>query len=210
MKNTDGTIARRRGRPRTFDRDAAIDVAMKLFWERGFEATSIGVLASAMDIRSASLYAAFGDKAALFGEAVERYQAGSGYVMRALALTPTGTAVLSLLKAAADHFTGETSPHGCLIVTSLMACDAESSPQVDQLLAAQRRGLEELIRARVEQGIADGDTAETPGAAALARYVLMVFQGLAIAARQGQSRDELERLVSLGLSGWPSKPGPPV
>jgi len=210
MEKTDGTITRQRGRPRTFDRDAAVDTAMKLFWERGFEATSIGVLASAMDIRSASLYAAFGDKAALFGEAVERYQTGSGYVARALALTPTRTAILSLLKAAADHFTGETSPHGCLIVTSSMACDAEASPQINQLLAAQRRGLEEMIFARVEQGIADGDTAGTPGAAALARYVVMVFQGLAVAARQGQSRGELEQLVSLGLSGWPSKPRPSV
>jgi len=66
--------AKQRGRPRGFDRDEALESAIRLFWTRGYEATSISDLTQAMDITPPSLYAAFGDKKRLFLEAVERYE----------------------------------------------------------------------------------------------------------------------------------------
>ena len=68
--------AKQRGRPRSFDRDAALERAMEVFWRQGYEATSINDLTAAMGINPPSLYAAFGDKERLFLEAVERYRCG--------------------------------------------------------------------------------------------------------------------------------------
>ena len=75
MKQTPARTAKRpRGRPGSFDREQALDRAMEVFWEKGFEAASLSDLTKAMDINPPSLYAAFGDKEKLFLEAVERYQ----------------------------------------------------------------------------------------------------------------------------------------
>lgn len=87
------TTTAKRGRPRSFDREAALEQALRLFWERGYEATSVADLTAAMGIRPPSLYAAFGDKSALFGEVVDRYREGHGaYATRALAEEPTARA----------------------------------------------------------------------------------------------------------------------
>src|SRR6478609_6768993 len=72
------SVSKVRGRPRSFDREAALERAMLLFWEHGYEATSLSQLTSAMGITPPSLYAAFGDKQALFLEAVDRYIARGG------------------------------------------------------------------------------------------------------------------------------------
>jgi TetR/AcrR family transcriptional regulator, copper-responsive repressor len=204
MEMADKPAAKCRGRPRTFDRDAAVDAAVRLFWERGYEATSISDLAAAMGIRSASLYAAFGDKARLFGEAVGRYQALSDYVIRALALAPTRLAISSLLTEAARHFTTGTAPTGCLVVLSGLSSDRAASPEVHKMLAAQRVAFEAIVRARLERGRAEGDVAAGADLDALARYVVMIFQGLAVAARQGQAREDLDKVATYALEGWPA------
>src|ERR1700761_9677931 len=69
------------GRPREFDRDAALEAAMLLFWRKGFAATSMTDLCDAMDVRSPSLYAAFGSKEELYLEAVERYVDIQGHLV---------------------------------------------------------------------------------------------------------------------------------
>ncbi|HZC78142.1 MAG TPA: TetR/AcrR family transcriptional regulator, partial [Ktedonobacterales bacterium] len=74
MRRADGKPAKPRGRPRSFDREAALERAIDVFWRHGYEATSVSDLTSAMGINPPSLYAAFGDKEKLFLEAVERYQ----------------------------------------------------------------------------------------------------------------------------------------
>src|SRR4051794_32394754 len=84
------TPARARGRPLSFDREAALDKAMHVFWEKGYEAASIADLTAAMGITPPSLYTAFGDKEHLFLEAIEAYGRGPGaFGARALAEEPT-------------------------------------------------------------------------------------------------------------------------
>src|SRR5712692_5869572 len=74
MRRANGKPAMPRGRPREFDREAALERAIDVFWRHGYEATSVSDLTAAMGVNPPSLYAAFGDKEKLFLEAVERYQ----------------------------------------------------------------------------------------------------------------------------------------
>src|ERR1700737_2271235 len=110
-----------RGRPRSFDRDAALERAMEIFWRQGYEATSINDLTAAMGINAPSLYIAFGDKERLFLEAVERYRCGPGSSARVLAEGATARLTIErLLEESAVELTRSSHPPGCMVVTSTM------------------------------------------------------------------------------------------
>lgn len=115
----------RTGRPRQFNREEAITAAMMLFWEYGFDSTSLAELKKAMGgISSASFYAAFESKDALFEEVLARYLATFGQVSAHLtnsALAPR-TAIELTLRSSAQMQTGETHPLGCLVVQSASTC----------------------------------------------------------------------------------------
>ncbi|MFJ9949155.1 TetR/AcrR family transcriptional regulator [Kitasatospora sp. NPDC091207] len=191
-----------RGRPRSFDREAALEQALRLFWERGWEATSVADLTAAMGIRPPSLYAAFGDKRALFEEVVSRYQGGHGaYASRALAEEPTARAgIARMLREAAAQATDPDHPWGCLLISSTVNC---TSPEVDQAVRAIRtanlRALESLIRADVAAG---HEPAEADPAA-LAQFTATVLQGMSQRARDGAGRAELERVAADAMRVWP-------
>src|ERR1700744_3779832 len=106
------------GRPREFDRDAALDAAMLLFWRKGFATTSMSDLCDAMGVRSPSLYAAFGSKEALYLEAMERYVGIQGHlVWDGLGGTTARAGVENLLIAAAETLPkSRATPAGCMAV----------------------------------------------------------------------------------------------
>lgn len=193
---------RTRGRPRSFDRDAALDHAVQLFWSKGYAATSITDLTAAMGITAPSLYAAFGDKKALFDEVVEAYGIRyGGFIARALAEEPTAKrAIARILHEAADEHTKDGCPRGCLL---LCASDATNDTDVAQQLRRLRNDnvavFEQRIRADVEAGVLPAGT----DAAALARYTGAMLQGMSQSARDGAGRDELERVAALAIHGWP-------
>ena len=197
------SMAKCRGRPRAFDRDLALDTAVRLFWDRGYEATSISELAAAMGIRSASLYAAFGDKAGLFQEALSRYQTQVAFVTPCLELSPTRAAIEALFKESIKHFTNKSAPSGCMMVLSGLSCDRQGSPEIDRILTEKRKGFEQLLLARLKRGQQEGDVGAVTNIHSLARYLVMTFQGLAIAARDGQSASQLTASAELALHGWP-------
>jgi AcrR family transcriptional regulator len=193
-----------RGRPRAFDRDAALEQAMRLFWARGFEATSISDLAAAMGINPPSLYAAFGDKKRLFAEAVDRYQAGpGGFALAALAAGGSAReAIETLLMAAARAFSDPACPPGCMVVLAATNCGAEADDIVEAL-RARRLGSEAVIRDRILTGVRSGEIAEAD-ADALASFYAAVFQGMSIKARDGAPRHELEAMARLAMQAWPA------
>src|SRR3954468_8983869 len=119
---------RRRGRPRTFDREGALAAAMREFWERGFEPVSIAELTTAMGITPPSLYAAFGDKKTLFREVVDVYQRTYGaFFPRALESHPAvRDGVHQALRDAAVEYTDRRHPPGCLVLSAAVNCMAES------------------------------------------------------------------------------------
>jgi AcrR family transcriptional regulator len=192
----------RRGRPRSFDRATALEKALLAFWEHGYEATSVADLTRAMGIGAPSLYAAFGDKQALFTEVVHEYRARYGsFGDRALAEEPTARAAVErLLREAAAEYTAPDRPHGCLVVHAATNC---STPEVEALLRERRNANIAAFESRIRAGIAAGELPADTDAGALARCVGAVLQGMSQQARDGASRAELEALVDVALAGWP-------
>jgi AcrR family transcriptional regulator len=116
-----------RGRPRSFDREEALRRAMELFWQRGYESTSIADPTDVMGIHSPSPYAAFGSKEALFREAVELYDAREGEVTRRAFAEPTArAAVEAMLRGNADTFADPATPTGCMVVLGSIAVPDEA------------------------------------------------------------------------------------
>lgn len=191
------------GRPRAFDRDAALKSAMLVFWERGYEATSMTDLTSAMGIGSPSLYAAYGSKEALFREAVALYGASVGEPMtRALAEIPTvREAIAAVLRAVAWSGTQEDAPRGCMVVLAATNCTTANTP-VRDFLAEQRRLNADHLAARLERGVKDGELPAGTDIRTVAAFYTAVTQGMAVQSRDGASRAELEALADRAMAAW--------
>jgi TetR/AcrR family transcriptional regulator, copper-responsive repressor len=204
MKNTSATSTR--GRPRQFDREKALAAAMRLFWEHGFAGTSMSDLQAAMNINPPSLYAAFGDKRALFEASIDHYQAGCGsFAVRALAEEITARAAIErLLREAAQIFSDPALPHGCMVVCSAINGTPDDEP-IQLSLQKKRKQSEQMIRKRIERGIADGDVLADCDAVSLASYVTTVFQGLSIQARDGANKKTLDAVVKRSMQAWPAE-----
>ncbi|PRX96786.1 TetR/AcrR family transcriptional regulator [Allonocardiopsis opalescens] len=192
-----------RGRPRGFDREAALGQAMCAFWERGYQATSMADLTAAMGINSPSLYAAFGSKEALFREAVELYTRTEGAApSRALREGPTARAsVDGLLRTNALAYTAGDRPAGCMVVLAAVNCTEESAGARD-LLAKLRRDDLGALRERLDRGAAEGDLPPGTDTAALARFYNAVLHGMSIQAYDGATRAELLAVVDSAMAAW--------
>jgi AcrR family transcriptional regulator len=196
------------GRPREFDRDAALRQAMLVFWERGYEGTSIGDLTAAMGINKPSLYGAFGCKEALFREAVELYGATEGALSdRALGEEPTArAAVETLLRGNACAYVEAGKPPGCMIVLSGLLGTPENAA-VRRFLADTRGEGEESLRQRLDRAVKEGDLPLEADTRRLAAYVTTVLHGLSIQARDGASQAELDAIVDCAMAGWDALAG---
>ncbi|WP_432069018.1 TetR/AcrR family transcriptional regulator [Streptomyces sp. AA1529] len=192
-----------RGRPRAFDRDAALERAMHVFWERGYEATTMADLTAAMGIRPPSLYAAFGSKEGLFRAAVALYGRTEGAVTRR-ALSEASTAregVRQALRGNACAYTAAGKPPGCMIVLAATNCTPENDG-VRALLAEDRRAMEGRIRERMDRGVAEGDLPAGADTRALAAFYATVLFGLSVQARDGVPRQDLLGVVEAAMAVW--------
>jgi AcrR family transcriptional regulator len=193
-----------RGRPRSFDRGQALDRALRVFWRKGYEGASLAELTKAMGINRPSLYAAYGDKEALFREALDRY-AGQmeGYMREALARPTAREVAESLLLGAADSMCGTGgNPAGCLLVQGGLAVGREDE-SVRRELVARRQANEAAIRERMQRAKKQGDLPAGADPVALARYIATVSQGMAVQAASGVRRDQLREIARTALRAWP-------
>lgn len=198
-----GMATAARGRPRSFDRDAALDKAVRLFWRRGYEATSMRELTTELGIGAPSLYHAFGDKQQLFAEALRHYDTRYGeFIDRALAEEPTARdAAARVLREGPARYTRRGLPAGCLVVSG----DANTSNvEVHELLRRLRNAKSAAFAAKIRADIAAGRLPAGTDATALARYLLTTLNGIAQAARDGVPRAQLERVAALALRAWPT------
>ena len=201
-----------RGRPRTFDPETALRRALDVFWERGYEGTSLNDLAAAMGIASASIYACFGSKENLFRKVMALYGATSGEPpRRALREEPTARAAIhAMLRATADQVTGPDTPHYCMLILAAPTGAVENHT-VREFLADIRRDQHTTIRDRLARGVTDGDLTASPASLdAIARYYTTVVQGLSVQARDGATRAELEAVVTCAMAAWDTLSRPPV
>ncbi len=193
----------RGGRPRAFDPEAALDAAMLLFWEHGYEATSLAMLREAMGLTPPQIYNAFTDKETLFRRELARYHDREiGFAPDALgASVPTGEAIRLLLIGAAEAYTRSGKPGGCLFVSGALAASPQAQSVVNEL-KTYRRATEAAIAARLAQGREAGDLPAGLSVERFARYLNGVMQGMSIQARDGASEQDLRALAETALAAW--------
>lgn len=193
-----------RGRPREFDRLAALAAATKLFWIRGYEATSIADLTEAMGIGTKSLYAAFGSKDSLYAEALRYYYTTyEGLVWTRFRKAATARqAALAFLQDSAVAMTGgdRDLPRGCM--ATLATVGSEEHSELGELMRATRAGAFDILKARFDNAKLDGDIPQTADTTQMARFLQTVQSGMAIRARDGADRAELAAVAELALAGW--------
>ncbi|MEW9304311.1 MULTISPECIES: TetR/AcrR family transcriptional regulator [Labrys] len=193
-----------RGRPRAFDRTAALEQATRLFWCKGFEATSIADLTQAMGIGAPSLYAAFQSKEALYAEALRHYaETNESYVWAGFQSAATARdAVRSILADSAAALTGCVAdiPRGCMV--TLSSVGSEGHAELGELVRSARAVTLERLLTRFSRAVADGEIPVSTDLHALARFVQTVQNGMSILARDGVSCAELEAVADVAMAGW--------
>ena len=192
---------RPRGRPRAFDREAALGVARRTFWKLGYEGASICDLTEAMGITPQSLYAAFKSKADLYRESLEQYRRTDGaYVWRIMAEEiPTASAFRQVLTQAAHQYARSDLPPGCMMSTSITTC-AEENRAVAAVAAKMRQEALERFRARIEKGIEAGEVPPGTDALSAARFMQATMQGMSIQARDGASEADLLAIAEMAAA----------
>ncbi|MFC3676097.1 TetR/AcrR family transcriptional regulator [Ferrovibrio xuzhouensis] len=195
--------AKPKGRPRGFDRDAALQAAMQVFWLRGYEGTSLSDLTKAMGINAPSLYAAFTCKEALFEEALELYETAEGALPQRL-LREGKTAkegFAAMLRFYAGYYVQTDHPPGCMVVLSAIV-GAPENKSVRALMTRSRRAAMESLADRVRRGQAEGDVPATADASAIAAFYTTLVQGMSIQARDDATRKQLLASVEMALAAW--------
>lgn len=194
----------RRGRPRVFDRNAALATAMKLFWVKGYEATSITDLTTALGIGPTSLYAAFGSKEQLYAEALQLYSASYEDLVfgRFRTASTARDAVFAYLWDSAAAMTGSDCdlPRGCMVTLGTVGGDEHA--ELGGLMRTTRGGNYDILMARLEKAAQEGELPKSLDIAHLTRYVQTVQSGMAIRARDGASREELQSVARIAMAAW--------
>ncbi|MFV8242279.1 TetR/AcrR family transcriptional regulator [Mycolicibacterium peregrinum] len=200
--------AARRGRPRAFDRDAALQAAMDVFWERGYEGTRVSDLTAAMGLNAPSLYATFGSKEDLFREVVAYYGAPerSPLMMALQRPVPIRDAVEAMLRDSVHQYADPDSPPGCLIVLAGIAYSTETEALRD-LLKRYRDEDRAQLQARIRAAVADGELPADVDPQQLASFLITVLHGLSIQARDGTPRAGMDAAVDLAMLAWDSAVG---
>jgi len=189
-------VAKPRGRPLGFDPAAALDCAVELFWERGYEGVDVATIAARAGVTKPSLYRLFGDKRSLFVHALRHYgETIAAVPIRAfLDGRDIRDAVARLLASAAAAATQPGRPSGCLMVC-VAAQYAETLPEVRALYAGGLAELERVVAGRFTLAIERGELCLHFPVAARARLLVDLTQATALRARSGASRADLETQV---------------
>lgn len=193
-----------RGRPREFDVDAALQTALMLFWRHGYEGTSLAALSEATGVNMPSLYAAFGNKEALFRKVVDLYmQKQASYLPDAMKEPTVRGAVKALFDGAIELAMNPRHPDGCLLVQGALATGPVAGA-VRGELSAKRAMAEQCIRGRLERAISDGELTKGTDTAALARYVMTFVWGMSVQAAGGATRVQLRDIAEQVLATFPA------
>ncbi|QEH38590.1 HTH-type transcriptional repressor ComR [Aquisphaera giovannonii] len=196
---------RNRGRPQGFSTEQALDAAVRVFGEKGFEGTSLSDLEKAMGVTRPSIYSTFGNKGELYCKALDRHDRVSGdHFTESLAAGTAREAVERLLRAAVALFTDRANP--CLsFFTQRPLSGQDASEETRRYFAEKRAGMELALRSRLERAIEVGELPGSASAEDLARYYLVVIQGLALQAQHGATGGELLGVVDAALQSWPAE-----
>lgn len=194
----------KRGRPLSFNREQALQIALQLFWQQGYEGTSIADLVAAMGIAPPSLYSAFGSKEQLYLEVLDLYLQGPGNFIRHALLHAADAQSFArqILSSAADEFSAHSHPSGCIVATGLLA-SATLHHNIAQHMRELRTATLDAISQRFEHAKVSGELPTATNCHSLARFFAAVIQGMSIQARDGADASELHAMAKQAMAGWP-------
>lgn len=199
-------VKKSRGRPKVFDREAALDKAMTLFWQHGYEATSLSDLVEATGAKAPTLYAEFINKEGLFRAVLDRYIARFAAQHEAQLLCeekPVVQALEDYFTAVATCFTSKETPAGCFLINTSATLAASSHAIADTIKsrhAQQERLLLQFLVLRQQRGEIPAGTNTQD----VAEFLNCILQGMSISAREGASCDKLLQVVRTTLRLWPT------
>jgi len=196
-------LKRRRGRPKCFDEQEALQKAMMLFWKYGYEATAMSDLTKALNLTAPSIYSTFGDKSQLFHACLDYYLKHEACSLD-LIFQQAETAKVAIeiyLYENLKKLLQQDKPTGCMLVTATMNCSEQHQPLQHDLLL-KRQQVKEKIYQRLQQGVEDGDLSSDADIQAMTDYYVTVIQGLTMQARDGVAIEQLENVVTLALKTW--------
>lgn len=195
-----------RGRPKTFDREATLDKALALFWQHGFDATSLSDLVAATGAKAPTLYAEFTNKEGLFRAVVERYNEKFGGQRKTALACPecsVSEGIEKYFRSTAACFTDKEKPAGCFYICTSTVLSAESH-DVAEILRSRNHGQEQDLKAFLQSRVESGELDTHTDIAALASWLGCVLQGMSVRAREGASRQELDSIIDTLMLQWPT------
>ena len=191
------------GRQRSFDADQALDAVLAVFWQKGYEGASYADLTEAAGVERPALYAAFGNKEAMFRKALARYyERYMDHLPQTLALPTAREVAQGWLAQTVCLNTRFDDRRGCLFLNGALA-GSDDAEAVRQLLVDMRATGETRLRERFEQAQRDGDLTNDADPAVLAAWLMAVAHGIAVQAKAGFAPDKLQAVATQALSGWP-------
>jgi AcrR family transcriptional regulator len=194
-----------RGRPRVFEKEIALQKALKIFWERGYDGASLAELTTELGINKPSLYAAFGNKEELFKQALTQYIEGPAAFVKEAIQAPTARKVAEkFLLESAKFLTDQRHPKGCMIVQGALSC-GQGADMIKDLLIQYRQSYEGLLEKRLNLAKESGDMPKDANVKDWAKYLATLHQGMSVQAINGTTQAELNSMIKLALASWPSK-----
>lgn len=188
------------GRPRSFDKEEALKKAMHVFWEKGYEGTSMADLIESIGMKAPSLYAAFGNKDAIFKEVVQKYLpiVVNGQLATLNNTSDIVEAVENTLKECVRLFTSPDNPHTCLIMTAAINASPEHQDHVVSLRAMREdyrnAWVQRFVRAEQERQLTGQLSPQQ-----LADFYVTLIQGMSLRAKDGANKQDLTRTAEIAL-----------
>lgn len=196
-----------RGRPRCFDEDDALDRALEVFWRHGFQSATLSQLTAAMGLNKPSLYAAFGDKEALYLKALARYT--DTRVAKPWTIldkwSDARRAMEAFLRAMADLLTDDKLPGGCFVTNGAVDCGGlNMPPAVELALRSAQQGAEQKLRAHLQRARREGQLAAGSSVEDLTALFSCVLAGMGVLAKSSAPRTRLHAAINAAMCAWPA------
>lgn len=185
-----------RGRPRSFDRDEALRLAMQVFWNKGYEGTTMADLTAAIGVKAPSLYAAFGDKNALFREAIDFYSATTaiGPINALKEGKGMREDLHNMLQTSVALYADPANGKGCMVVVSAINCAPENAAHAEEMTARRQKKRQELVK-RFRKAQEQNELSADADIDGLADFYTAVLHGLSLSARDGVSCERLANTI---------------
>ena len=191
------------GRPRAFDTEEVLEKALCVFWQKGYEGTSMPDLTKAMGINRPSIYAAFGNKETLFRKALDLYIGRKhARVRQALDDSTAQNGMSRIFHEMANALVRTDEPKGCLLVQGALTC-SEAAEDIRKELELRRKDIELILLERFQKAHQDGELPPKADPVALARFMATVMHGIAVQASSGASIPEMIAIGDIAMQAWP-------